>query len=208
MAASVLGGAKMGVITKNKEDYITFSIKVAVDKYVGKNGIEKDKEIELRFIDSFKFMSSSLDSLSNNLVHRGQELFGFEEYTPAQYKLLIKKGIYPYEYMSEWEKFKETRLPPKEAFYSKLNMAGVKDEDYEHARSVWKEFEIKNLGEYHDLYLKMDVILLANVFEAFRDICLKNYGLDPAHFYEAPGLAWKACLKCICIEIFDNFFIG
>ena len=74
-------------------------------------------------------------------------------------------------------------------------MAGVKDEDYEHVRKVWREFEIKNLGEYHDLYLKTDVILLANVSEAFRDICLKNYSLDPAHFYLAHGLAWKACLK-------------
>ena len=90
---------------------------------------------------------------------------------------------------------KKPNFPPKDAFYSKLNMAGVKDEDYEHARSVWREFEIKDLGEYHDLYLKTDVILLANVFEAFRDVCLKNYGLDPAHFYTAPGLAWKACLK-------------
>ena len=195
LAASVPGGAKMGVITKNKEDYITFSIKVAVDKYIDKNGVEKDKEIELRFIDSFKFMSSSLDSLTNNLVRGGQELSGFEQYTLAQYELLVKKGIYPYEYMSKWEKFKETKLPPKEAFYSKLNMAGVSEEDYEHARSVWREFEIKNLGEYHDLYLKTDVILLANVFEAFRDVCLKNYGLDPAHFYTAPGLAWKACVK-------------
>ena len=130
LAASVPGGAKMGVIAKNKEDYVTFSIKVAVDKYVDKNGVEKDKEIEVRFIDSFKFMSSSLDSLTNNLVHGGQELFGFEEYTPAQYELLVKKRIYPYEHMSEWEKFKETKLPPKEAFYSKLNMAGVSEEDY------------------------------------------------------------------------------
>ena len=96
--------------------------------------------------------------------------------------------------MSEWEKFKETKLPPKEAFYSKVNMVGVKDEDYEHARKVWREFGIKNLREYHDLYLKTDVILLANVFEAFRDVCLKNYDLDPAHSYTAPGLAWKACL--------------
>ena len=136
----------MGVIAKSKEDYITFSIKVAVDKYVDKNGIEKDKEIELRFIYSFKFMSSSLDSLTNNLVRRGQELFGFQEHTPAQYELLIEKGIYPYEYMSEWEKLEETKLPNKEEFYSKLNMAEVKDEDYEHARKVWREFEIKNLG--------------------------------------------------------------
>ena len=197
LAASVPEGAKMGVIAKNKEDYITFSIKVAADKYIDKNGVEKDKEIALRFIDSFKFISSSLDSLMTNLVGGGQELFGFEGYSENQYKLLIKKGIYPYEYMSEWEKFKETRLPPKEAFYSKLNMAGVSEEDYEHANRVWKEFGLKDLGEYHDLYLKMDVILLANVFEAFRDICLKNYDLDPAHFYTAPGLATRIRLELL-----------
>ena len=97
--------------------------------------------------------------------------------------------------MSSWDKFKETKLPPKKAFYSKLNMVGVSSENYEHPRSVWKEFKIINLGEYHDLYLKTDVILLANVFEAFREVCLKNYDLDPAHFFTAPGLAWKACLK-------------
>ena len=189
LAAST-DGASMGVIAKNKEDYISFSIKVEVDKYINKNGIEKLKEIELRFIDRFKFMSSSLDSLVNNLACGGNEFFGFEEY-----KLLIKKGIYPYEYMTDWDKFKETKLPPREAFYSKLNMSGVGNEDYEHVNKVWKEFGLKDLGEYHDLYLKMDVILLANVFEAFKKVCLKNYGLDPAHFYTAPGLAWKACLK-------------
>ena len=140
-------------------------------------------------------MSSSLDSLTNNLVSGGKKLFGFEEYAPKQYELLIKKGIYPYEYMSEWDRFEETKLPPKEAFYSKLDVVGVRSENYEHACKVWKEFKIKNLGEYHDLYLKTDVILLANVFEAFREVCLKNYGLDPAHFYTALGLAWKACLK-------------
>ena len=140
-------------------------------------------------------MNSSLDSLTTNLVRGGKKLFGFEEYTPKQYELLIKKGIYPYEYMSKWSKFKETKLPPKETFYSNLNMVGFSSENYEHACKVWKEFEIKNLGEYHDLYLKTDVILLANVFEAFREVCLKNYDLDPAHFYTAPGLAWKACLK-------------
>ena len=131
-------------------------------------------------------MSSSLDSLVNNLAKRGNEFFGFKGYSKNQYKLLIKKGISPYEYMTDWDKFKEMKLPPREAFYSKLKMTGVKDKDYERANRVWKEFGIKHLGEYHDLYLKMDVILLANVFEAFRKVCLKNYGLDPAHFYTAP----------------------
>ena len=97
--------------------------------------------------------------------------------------------------MDDWNRFKETALPPKEAFYSKLNMSGVSDQDYEHAGRVWSEFGINNLGEYHDLYLCTDIILLANVFKAFRKVCLDNYGLDPAHFYTAPGLAWKACLK-------------
>ena len=115
----------MGVIAKNKEDYISFSIKVEVDKYIDKNGIEKRKEIELRFIDSFKFMSSNFDSLVNNLARRGSEFFGFEEYNENQYKLLIQKGIYPYEYMTNWDRFKETKLPPREAFYSKLNMLGL-----------------------------------------------------------------------------------
>ena len=121
-------------------------------------------------------MSSRLDSLVNNLprsvgsapVRGGGKFFGFEEYSKNQYKLLIRKGIYPYEYMTNWDKFKETKLPPREAFYSKLNMAGVREEDYKHAHRVWKEFGLKDLGEYHDLYLKTDVILLANVFEEFR----------------------------------------
>ena len=97
--------------------------------------------------------------------------------------------------MSSWDRVEETKPPPKEAFCSKLNMVGVSSDNYEHPRSFWKEFEIKNLGEYHHLYLKTDLILLANVFEALREVCLKNYGLEPAHFYTAPGLAWKTCLK-------------
>ena len=145
--------SKVGVIAKNKEDHITFSISVEVNKYVNKNGEKRSKEIELRFIDSFKFISSSLDSLVNNLARGNNKFFGFEDYNESQYKLLIQKGIYPYEYMDDWDKFKETILPPKEAFYIKLNMSGVSKEDYEHARRVWKEFGVNNLQEYHDLYL-------------------------------------------------------
>ena len=185
----------VGVIAKNMEDYISFSIKVEVDRYVDKNGEEKYKEIDLRFIDSFKFMSSNLDLLLNNLARGGNKFWGFEKYSTSQRKLLIKKGIYPYVYMDNWNRFNESKLPDKAKFYSKLNMNEVSDKDYEHAKKVWKEFEIKNMGEYHDLYLLTDTILLANVFESFRNVCMENYGLDPGHFYTAPGLAWKACLK-------------
>ena len=127
----------MGVIAKNTEDYISFSIKVEVNKYVDKEGNERTKEMELRFIDSIKFMSSSLDSLVNNLTRGGHEFWGFENYNCCQRELLIRKGIYPYEYMDSWDKFKETSLPSIEKFYSNLNMSGVSDGDYDHACMVW-----------------------------------------------------------------------
>ena len=198
--------SEMGVIAKNKEDYISFSIKVPVDSYIDKNGEEKDKFIELRFIDSFKFMSSSLDSLTKNLVRGGKKLFGFEDYSELQYELLTRKGVYHYEYVNSWDRFNETQLPPIDAFYSNLNMSSISEDDYQHAQRVWEEFGIHNLGDYHDLYLRTDVVLLANVYEAFRDTCLKHYKLDPAHFYTSPGLAWHACLKCtgIRLELLTN----
>ena len=164
--------SNIGVIAKNKEDYITFSVDVAVDRYVYKNGVEKDKFIELRFIDSFKLMASSLDSLTNILVGSGIKLFGFDDYNKSQYNLLTRKGIYPYECVSSWDCFKESQLSPIEAFYSNLSMTNVSEDDYQHAQRIWNEFIINNLGDYHDLYLHTDVILLANVFEAFRDTCL------------------------------------
>ena len=184
----------MEVIAKNK-DYISFFIKVPVDSYIDKNGEEKDKLIELRFIDSFKFMSSSLDSLTKNLVSGGKKLSGFDDYSELQYDLLTRKGVYPYEYINSWDRFNETQLPPISAFHSNLNMSSISEKDYEHAQRVWKEFGIHNLGDYHDLYLRTDVVLLANVYKAFRDTCLRHYKLDPVHFYTSPGLAWKACLK-------------
>ena len=187
-----LGGhtSDMEVIAKNKEDYISFSIKVPVDSYIDKNGEEKDKLIELRFIDSFKFMSSSLDSLTKNLVRGGKKLFGFKDYL----ELLTRKGVYPYEYINSWDRFDETQLPPISAFCSNLNMSSISEEEYQHAQRLWKEFGIHNLGNYHDLYLRTDVVQLANMFEAFRDTCLKHYKLDPAHFCTSPGLAWLVCL--------------
>ena len=116
------------------------------------------------------------------------------------------KGVYPYEYMDKWERFEETVLPAKDVFYSRLNMEGISDKDYEHAQRVWdiitpEEDNQVTLGDYHDVYLTTDVLLLADVFENFRDTCLQYYKLDPAHFYTAPGLAWQAALKYTGIRL-------
>ena len=112
-----------------------------------------------------------------------------------KFVLLLRKGVYPYEYMDSWERFNETSLPPKESFYSELNLEDISDKDYLHAQKVWDVFEIRNLGEYHDLYVQTDTLLLADVYEKFRDKCIEIYGLDPSYFLSAPGLAWQACLK-------------
>ena len=108
--------------------------------------------------------------------------------------LLAIKGVYPYDYVTSIDKLKETKLPPKEAFYSKLLNEEISDED-EHALNVWNTFDCQTIQDYHDLYLKTDVLLLVDVFENFRKTCLKYYKLDPCHYYTAPGLAWDACLK-------------
>ena len=113
---------------------------------------------------------------------------------------MLRKGVYPYEYMDNWERFNETSLPSKESFYSNLNMGDVDDIDYRHGNNVFNKFKLNNLGDYHDLYVQSDT-LLADVFENFRDMCLKEYELDPAHFLSLPGLAWQACLKKTNIEL-------
>ena len=118
-----------------------------------------------------------------------------------KFALLLRKGVYPYEYMDSWKRFKEESLPDKESFYSELNKEHITDEDYAHAQKVWDTFKIKNLGEYHDLYVQSDTALLADVFENFRDKCIEIYKLDPAHFLSAPGLAWQACLKKTEVEL-------
>ena len=107
-----------------------------------------------------------------------------------KFALLLREGVYPYEYMDSQEKFNEESLPDKESFYSELNKKGITDEDYVHAQKVWKVFKIKNLGEYHNLYVQSDTSLFADVFENFRDKCEEIYELDPAHFLSAPGLSW------------------
>ena len=118
-----------------------------------------------------------------------------------KFALLLRKGVYPYEYMDSWKRFKEESLPDKESFYSELNNEHITDEDYAHAQKVWDTFKIKNLGEYHDLYVQSDTALLSDVFENFRDKCIEIHELDPALFLSAAGLAWQACLKKTKVEL-------
>ena len=148
----------------------------------------------LVFIDSFQFMSSSLSNLVNNLPaeafkHTGQVFQG------EQLSLMTKKGVYPYDYMNSFEKFEDSRLPKKEDFFSIMNNEHITDEEYQHAQNVWNEFGLSSMGEYHDLYLKSDILLLTDVFENFRKACQQYYELDPAHYFTAPGLSWDAMLK-------------
>ena len=97
--------------------------------------------------------------------------------------------------MGSWEKFNETSLPDKKAFYSNLNLEDIADKDHAHAQKVWKVFKVKDRDEYHDLYVQYDTLLLSDVFENFRDKCIEIYELDPAHFLSAAGLPQQACLK-------------
>ena len=145
-------------------------------------------------------MATSLEKLVNNLPKDDCINLGLY-YSDDKFNLLARKGVYPYECMDSLEKLKETTLPPKEAFYSRLNDGGISDEDYAHAQNVWKTFKMKYFKDYHELYNKVDVLLLADVFENFRNICLKNYELDPAHYYTAPGLAWDAALKVTDVNL-------
>ena len=190
-------------IPNNEERYISFTKRIQVGSYTKK--VKNKKETnplhhQIRFIDSFKFMATSLDSLVNKLP---KDAFNNVKRHYAEDKLILltRKGVYPYEYMDSPEKLKETRLPPKEAFYSRLSNEGISDEDYEHARKVWETFEMKNLEDYHNLYHQVDVLLLADVFENFRDICIKNFKLHPAHYYTASGLAWDASLKVTEVKL-------
>ena len=188
----------LSTIPSTEEKYISFSKSITVDQYYSKNkGKLLPKKFEIRFIDSFKSLQFSLSKLVENLVKNKNpsDFKNLNKVIKNNSSLLTRKGVYPYDYVTSINKLKETKLPSKEAFYSKLLDQEILDEDYQHAIKVWNTFNCQTLQDYHDLYLKTDVLLLADVFENFRKTCLKHYKLDPCHYYTAPGLAWGACLK-------------
>ena len=205
-----------------------------------------DITYKIKFIDSFRFMATSLSKLVDNLTdsipndkcvkcksnlcfvnamnetltfecvdckkeykkdinnklkERFSNVYEFCDYDMNKFITLLRKGVYPYEYMDEWNKFDEKKLPCKELFYSNLTMEDISDTDYKHANNLFEKFNLNKLGDYHDLYVRTDTLLLADVFENFRNACLNDYKLDPAHFISLPELAWKACLKRTNVEL-------
>ena len=228
---------------QNTEKYINFSVPIKKETTKrNKDGNDKIKKIsyKIKFIDSYRFMSTSLSNLVNNLsevvhndkctnckscldymttkdqklifrcfsckknyekefnkelIQRFANIYEFCNGDLNKFILLLRKAVYPYEYMDSWERFNETSLPDKEAYYSNLNMEDITDIDYKHAKRVFKNLSNKNLVDHHDFYVQSDTILLADVFENFRNMYIKVYELDPAHFLPVPGFAWQACLK-------------
>jgi len=174
----------INVIPNNMEKYMAFML--------GKH---------LVFLDSFQFMSSSLDRLASNLTNESFKYTSEEFKNNRQLKLMKQKGTYPYDYMDSFDRFQDTRLPSKKDFYSILSGEHITDKTYQHALNVWKTFKLKTMGEYHDLYLKTDVLLLADVFENFRKVCNEYYKLDPCHYFTSPGLSWDAMLKMTKIKL-------
>ena len=182
----------------NVENYISFTKQAIVDKFFNKGGRKVNVKRELRFIDCFQFMASSLDKLSRNL--KIDQFVNLQKYFSGnQLSLLLRKGVY--DYADCMKKLDETSLPPNEAFYSKLSGSCIADEDYQNDQTVLKEFSIESMKEYHNLYNLSDVLLLADVFENFRNICMNHYGLDLAWYINAPGLAWDAALKITQVSL-------
>ena len=191
---------KIDCIPCNEEKYISFTKEIIVDKFINEDKKEVEVKRKIRFIDSFKFMATSLDSLVKNLPKESFKNLK-EFYEGKQLDLIKRKGVFPYDWFDSFGRLSSTSLPTKEAFHSILNDSEISEEDYIHAQNVWKTFNMKTMRDYHDLYLKSDVLLLSDVFENFRDVCLDNYRLDPIFYYTAPGLAWDACLKITKVEL-------
>ena len=154
-------------IPNNAEKYISFSVG------------------QLKFLDSFQFMASSLEKLVDATDKSDFKLIRKE--FGDQTEILLRTGVYPYKYINSLERFNEPQLPTIDTFYSKVSDESVSQKDYDHAQKVWKEFNCQTLGDYYDLYLKTDVVLLADVFQTFRKTCMGSYKLDPLHYCTAPG---------------------
>ncbi|XP_065211659.1 uncharacterized protein LOC135839514 [Planococcus citri] len=182
---------RVEVIPNSKEKYISFTKHVKIWNRDSK----KECTVKVRFLDSRRFMNASLDELVKNLEPNQMSNMKARFPDDDEFQLLKEKGVFPYEYIDGRNKLKEQSIPPQDVFYSKLKDKGISKEEYTRVQQIWQKFKCKTLGEYSDLYLETDVLLLTDVFENFRTVCLKTYQLDPAQYYTSPGLSWDAMLK-------------
>ena len=197
-------------IGENTEKYISFSTTVNKES---DNANKKSNTFTLRFIDSYRFMQGGLDSHVKNLAKPGKNIpinvlqerflntYQLCHNDIEKFELMLRKGIYPYENMDSWCKFDEPVPLDKECYFSELNDENISDSDLDHVKNVCNTFKIDNLGKYHDLYVRSDTTLLADVFENFRDKWLNINKLDPAYYFSAPGLSWHSCLKKTGIKL-------
>jgi hypothetical protein len=195
----------VNLVARNLESYIGFKLKTAVGE---RNG--KVVNRNLMFIDSLSFLNCSLAQLTDNLAKSGgvpqfhhlqQHHKSNEILRRGPIEKLLMKGVYPYDYACDADVFEEEILPPIEKFHNTLTDSDITETDYAHAQSVWREFDIINFGEYTDLYVMSDTLLLTDIFENFRKVVQQNYGLDPCHYFSTPGLSWDAMLKYTEVEL-------
>lgn len=189
------------VIGKTKEKYISLTKNLNVGSFQDKSGHSVQKQFKLRFVDTFRFLASSLETLAATLEsHQCQEI---NKYFPLdkQFCLIRQKGVFPYSFVDDWNKLDVEKLPNKIDFFDKIKNEHISDELYKRAQLVWSIFGCKTLGDYSDIYLKSDVLLLCDIFENFRNSSLNAYGLDPAHYLTIPSLSWDAMLKYTQIEL-------
>ena len=196
-------------IAENSENFKTVSARwpCMVQKLNAGKVKSKKIDIKVQFIDSFAHLSTSLEVLVENLKKTGsnQRLI-FKQLSDQfpddnQFELLLRKGVFPYEWFDIFSKHHELRLPPREAFYSQLKNESISEEDYQHALNVWRVFKVKSFEEYHDLYLKTDILLLADVCEAHKQLAMKWYGLNPFWYITTPSFAWRAMLKNTNVQL-------
>ena len=174
--------SKIDVVANNEEKYITFSFG------------------SFQFLDSYAFLSSSLDKLAA-LLPQGAFKHTTKRTKTHMLKHAKRKGVFPYEYLENISVMAEKQLPSIDKFYSHLSEKGITEDDYKHAHSVWRSGKMKTIKDYHDFYLLTDVLLLTDVFEHFREQSMNNYGLDPAHYWTLPGFSWDCMLKMTQVEL-------
>lgn len=183
---------RINLIPKNKEKYISFTKFFPIDA---------ENVAQLKFLDSFNFLSSGLDNLVKTLDPTDFTYLRSFYKDDKLFDLVRRKGVYCYDYINSRERYDETKLPKRSDFYNKLNSEPISIDDYNHALNVWETFNIKNLGDYTDFYLKCDVLLLCDVFEKFRSMSLNFYNLDPCYYVSSPSLSWDAMLLYTRVEL-------